>query len=137
MQIKKTDWIECPERVKVRAHSLTFKASKRCAVLYTLDKEGSLKLIRHNDTVSFLMLHTKEDRIIISKERMDIKFFSLKESINRKVGDVLVIEKKGERISFNGEDENIFEIENSAFLCSASFGFLIEPSDEEIVLEFY
>ena len=83
------------------------------------------------------MLHTKEDRIIISKERMDIKFFSLKESINRKVGDVLVIEKKGDRISFNGEDETIFEIENSAFLCSASFGFLIEPSEEEIVLEFY
>lgn len=137
MQIKKTDWIGRPEQVKVRAHSLSFKTAKRCAALYTLEENEELRLIRHNKSVSFLMLHTKEDRIIFKDDFIDLKFFSLRETITKSTGDVLLIEKRGKSISFSTEGGKLMEIENEAFTSSASFGFLIEPSDEEILLELF
>ncbi len=137
MQIKKTDWIGRPEKVMVRSHSLTFKTDKRCAVLYTLEETGELKLIKHNKSVSFLMLHTKKDRIIISDDVIDASFFGLREKIEIKAGDMLLVKKEGSKITFSSDSFKLLEIENEAFASSASFGFLIEGSDEEVFLEFF
>lgn len=133
MQIKKVDWINKPESVKERAHSLKFHVKERTAVLYTLEESGELKLIKHNDIVSFLMLHTKEDRIIFNKESADIKMFSLSATVKFNTFDTLTVKKDGSIITFNDD----LKIENPAFFSSASFGFLIEKTDEEILLELY
>ena len=137
MQIKKTDWINKPEKVITRAHSLRFTTDKRTIVLYTLEEEGNLKLIRHSKSTSFVMLHTKEDRIIFSDNCIDVKFFGLKERISKETGDILQIEKKKNMITFSSENEVLLEISAPPFSSSASFGFLVEPSEEEIILEFF
>ncbi len=138
MQIKKIDWINKPEKVRVSAHSLSFKAERRCAALYTLEEEGKLALIRHNsETVSFLMLHTKNDRIIFRKDHADMKFSSLSEWIYLSIPDEIRVRKEGKKIVFSSATSALLTLENDAFFSSASFGFLIEKSDEEIKVELY
>ncbi len=137
MQIKKVDWINKPEKVKVTAHSLTFITEKRCALLYTLEKDGELKLVRHNGNVSFLMLHTKNDRIILERESVDIRMFSLNSTITLSVPDEISVRKTGDTIAFSASGSVLIRLSNPAFLDSASFGFLIEGSKEEISIELF
>lgn len=137
MQIKKTDWINRPESVKVRAHSLTFRSERRCAALYSLEEVGELRLVRHNKSVSFLMLHTKRDRIIFKEDHIDMKLWSSECRMSIESDNELIIKKENECVSFFSGDKCLLKISNPAFTSSASFGFLIEPSDEEILLELF
>ena len=124
MQIKKLDWINRPEKIRVTAHSLTFKDDRTSVCLHTTGVDDEVKLTYEGDGISFIMLHTENDYILLEKDRILSVFAGFRAEFPSAVPSTIIVRKKGEEISFLREDgEILYHISNPAFADSASFGF--------------
>ena len=127
MQIKKVDWINRPEKVKVSAHSLTFMDNYPSYALYTIGKDEDLFLSYEGEEVSFILLHTDKDMITLHEDEIDISFAGL----NAKV------RKRGEEVTFSDEEGDLLSLSYPSFSTSVSVGFKTKGIKREIRLSFF
>ena len=135
MHIKKLDWINRQEKIRVTAHSLTFKDEKTSVCLHTTGVDDEVKLTNEGEYISFLMLHTENDYILFEKDRILSVFAGFKAEFPASVPATIIVRKKGDDISFLSEDgESIYHISNPAFMESASFGFKTGKTGKTVTL---
>ena len=135
MQIKKLDWINRPEKIRVTAHSLTFKDEKTSICLHTTGIDDEVKLTYEGEGISFLMLHTENDYILFKHDRILSAFSGFKSEMPADIPSTIIVRKKGEDITFLTEDgKMIYHISNPAFTESASFGFKTGKSGKTVTL---
>ncbi len=137
MQIKKVDWINRPQKVKITAHTLSFRSSGIHKALYTLEEKGCLELEYEGNDICFFMLHTPSDAIFFSLDKIYGSMFNLSFSFPAKLSNRLIIEKDGEKITFISKEETVLEISNPAFLDSASFGFVTGKDTTDVSISFF
>lgn len=136
MQIKKVDWINRPAKVRVTSRTLTFRQKEKSAALYTLSETEDLLLRYEGENVSFLMLHTDRDRLKITPDGISFSMHGTKAIIPGRHGAELFVEKRGDTVTFKEKDVTVFEWSDPAFRDSASIGFLMEGSENEVTLFF-
>ena len=135
MQIKKLDWINRPEKIRVTAHSLTFKDERTSVCLHTTGVDDEVKLSYEGEDISFIMLHTENDYILFDSNRILSTFAGFKTEFPSDIPSTMVVKKKGEDITFLTEDGRlIYHISNPAFTESASFGFKTGKSGKTVTL---
>lgn len=137
MQIRKIDWINRPNKIRVSSKSLTFLSEKKSTALHTTTEKEKLCLHYEGSRVSFIMLHTMHDRIIFSEGRIEVSFSGFSYSFPADFDSTLIVEKDGERISFFSKDREILTLTHPAFKESASFGMTSTPTGEETTFFFY
>lgn len=137
MQIKKVDWINRPEKVKVSAHSLTFMDNYPSYALYTIGKDDDLFLSYEGEGVSFILLHTDRDMITLNEDEIDISFAGLNAKVRKKRGKSLCIRKRGEEVTFSDEDGDFLSLSYPSFSSSVSAGFKTKGIKREIRLSFF
>ena len=135
MQIKKLDWINRPERIRVTAHSLKFKDDRTSICLHTAGVDDEVKLSYEGDDISFIMLHTENDYLLLGKTRILSVFAGFRSEFPASVPSTVIIRKNGDDIAFLTENgETIYHISNPAFHDSASFGFKTGKTGGEVTL---
>ena len=136
MQIKKVDWINRPERVRITSRTLCFRESGKRAALYTVGENEELTLRYEGENVSFLMLHTDRDYLRICSDRIAFSMHGTKSVSYGTFGTELEVVKEGTHISFLQDGRTVFEAEDPAYKDSASLGFFIEGSEKDVTLFF-
>ena len=129
MNTGKATWLKHPKHVITTLHSYSYEGKDELCVMFTLGEEGKIKLLIKNEgdvTSNFLFLHTPNDYILFSKSGIKGKLFTLELSIEKNIGNTIVLEKSGQRLKFIDveNDNDLITISNQAFQGSASFGAL-------------
>lgn len=138
MQIKKVDWIGKPGSVRVNAHSLRFIDEKTSYALYTIGECDSLRLERCGTGVSFALLHTDKDYILISKEDATISFAGSMTKVELKCPDVVIVKKEDGKVTFSTEEgKELVSFSYHALFKSTSIGFKTSASGFETTLSFF
>lgn len=136
MNTGKATWIEHPKHVITTLHSYKYEGKDDLCVMFTLGEEGSITLLSKCEgsrESEFIFLHTPNDYIILDKNGIRGKLFTVDISIPMEIGNTIVFEKKNEEISFNSDGRTLFTISNPAFLGSASFGIRSKGTGKEYI----
>lgn len=137
MQIRKLDWINRPDHVRLSAHSVEFTDEKHTACLHTTGENENIRLSCEGDGICFLMLHTDRDRLVLGNGKASFSFAGFSYEIPLDVPSCLIVRKQGADIRFEAEDGRLLmHLTNPAFLGSASFGFATSGSGGKAVLRF-
>lgn len=129
--MKKAQWLKKPVSfTSLSLHGTSFMNSGKSSVFFTIGESATLKLsatLSSPLSVSFVFLHTPEDKIIFSNGKVYISFFGFRSEHNMfKAITELKIDKNGDEIIFSSEDEVVLKIKNPAFFSSSSFGIEID-----------
>lgn len=129
--MKKAQWLKKPVSfTSLSLHGTSFMNSGKSSVFFTIGESDTLTLSASPAdplNVSFIFLHTPEDKIIFSSGKVYISFFGFKSEHNMfKPITELKIDKNGDEITFSSDDEVILKIKNPAFFSSSSFGIEID-----------